>query len=175
MISRKLFNNRKSNKKSNFIYLFILLLLSILIYFFIFEKYNNEFIIISENKESFYIIPKDKGGEKVANLDKKSLNLNLQRQFQTNTNNQLDDVSFSIQIYTNNDLKNVSEYLEKITNTSENIYYLENFYILSLNSDIGVEYFLLYKSFETREAAKNYCLNFLNKIEKCLIVDTKKF
>jgi len=173
MTSRKLFNNRKSNKKNIFFYLFILLF--ILICFFIFEKNNNEFIIISENKEKFYIIPKDKGGKKIANLDKKSLNLNLQQQLQTNTNNLAGDLSFSIQFYTNNDLKKVSAYLDKITNTKENIYFLENFYILSLNSDIGADYFLLYKNFETREAAKNYCLNFLNKIEKCLIVDMKKF
>ena len=69
----------------------------------------------------------------------------------------------------------INNYLNEIIKTKENIYYLEDFFILALNTDIGLDYFLLYKKFATRETAKNYCLKFLSKIERCLIVDVTKF
>ena len=171
MIRRKIFKKRKSKKK--IIYLIILLILIILFYFSLSYK-NKNFIIISENKENFFIVPKDKGGKKVSNLDKKSLNLKSQENFDKNENIP-EDLLFSIQIYTNNDLEKVKKYLDKITNFEETIYNFNDFYILSLNSDIGVEYFLLYKNFNNRQIAKNYCLEFLVKIENCLVVDTTKF
>ena len=142
--------------------------------FWIIKSNNIDLVIIAENKESFFLIPKDRGGEKVANLDKKSLNLKSQQKFESAIDKP-EDLLFSIQFYTNNDLENVSKYLKKITNSNEIIYYLKDFYILALNSEIGVDYFLLYKNFKERESAKDYCLKFLVKLEKCLIVDTTKF
>ena len=70
---------------------------------------------------------------------------------------------------------NVNQYLKKITNSDESIYSIDNFYLLSLTSEIGVEYFLLYKNFATRLDAKNYCIKFLPKMNNCLVVDTTKF
>ena len=152
--------------------LFFLLLLIILYNFIFFQ--NKNFIILAENKEDFYIIPEDKGGEKVKNLDKKSLNLKSQEN-NNNHKNKLENLLFSIQFYTNNSYENVSNYLNNLTKYDENIYQIEDFYILALSSDIGIDYFLLYKSFKTRKDAQNYCINFLNKIDNCLIVDTNKF
>ena len=60
-------------------------------------------------------------------------------------------------------------------NAKESIFNIEDFYILELNTDIGTEYFLLYKNFENRLMAKEYCSNFLTKIDQCLIVDATKF
>ena len=150
--------------------LFFLIIL--IYYYFIFKE--NKFIIIPENKASFYTIPKDKGGEKVANLNKKILNLSSQNISETN-NNKPEDLVFSIQFYANSDYNNVSEYLKKITNDVETIYSLDDFYIFTLNSDIGTDYFLLYKNFKNRETAKKYCLEYLTQIEQCLIVDSTKF
>ena len=145
------------------------------LFIFIFSlNNNNKFVIISKNNESFYIIPKDKGGEKVANLDKKSLNLKSKKKIDI-LKNEVKDLPFSIQFYSDNDLNSISNYLNKITKSKEKIYSLEDFYILALNTDIGLDYFLLYKKFKTRTAANNYCLKFLNKIERCLIVDLTKF
>ena len=71
---------------------------------------------------------------------------------------------------------NLIKILTAESQINESIYHLiEDFYILSFNSDIGIEYFLLYKNFKNREAAKKYCLDFLTKIENCLIVDSTKF
>ena len=173
MITRRIFLKRKSNKKIILFFLCILFFLTIYIYYFILNN-NKKFFIISENKENFYIIPEDRGGEKVLNLDKKSLNLQSQQIIENNIDKP-EDLFFTIQFYTNNELEKVSKFLKKITNSDETIYNIKDFYILSLNSQISKEYFLLYKNFNNRENAKNYCLNFLPKIENCLIVDTTKF
>ena len=173
MISRSVFKKSKPKYKKTLFFLFILLLSINLIYFFNINQ-DNTFIIIEENKEIFYIVPKDRGGEKVANLDKKSLNLKFKQIYNIKINKP-ENLLYSIQFYSNSNLNNVKNYLEKITKYDENIYKLQDFYILTLNSDIGIEYFLIYKNFKVREDAQNYCLNFLTKIDNCLIIDTSKF
>ena len=72
MNARPLFKKRKSYRKI-IITLCFLQTLFIFLYFFIFIN-EKEFIVIPENTDVFYIIPEDRGGEKVPNLDKKSLN-----------------------------------------------------------------------------------------------------
>ena len=121
-----------------------------------------------------YIIPKDKGGQKIENLNKKSLNL-IAKETNEKTLSKPTDLYFSIQFYSDNNLGKVNDYLEKITNLDENIYDLEKFYILALFTDIGEEYFLLYQNFKTKKKAKDFCMNFLSKIDQCLIIDTTKF
>jgi len=173
MIARRIFKKKKFNIKFFLFLLFIFLFLIIFIYFFFVNK-TNIFIIIPENKEIFYNIPKDKGGEKVPNLDKKSLNIKSQ-QIILNNLIKKEDLLFSIQFYTDSDYKKVNKFLEKITNSNETIYNVNDFYILTFKSGIGIEYFLLYKNFTTRKEANNYCVNFLPKIENCFVVDTSKF
>jgi hypothetical protein len=170
MNSRPLFNKRKSYRKI-IIPLFLLLILFIFFYFFINEK---EFIVIPENTDIFYIIPEDRGGEKVPNLDKKSLN-SITQDITEDVIKKPDDLLFSIQFFTDSEVTNVNQYLQKITNFDEAIYSIDDFYILALTSEIGIEYFLLYKNFTTRLEATTYCTKFLPKIDNCLIVDTTKF
>jgi len=172
MNARPLFKKRQSYGRI-IISLSCLLIGFIFLYFFIFTN-KNEFIVIPENTDVFYIIPDDRGGEKVPNLDKKSLNLITK----DNTEDEIekpDDLLFSIQFFTDRKMANINQYLQKIITFDETIYHLDDFYILALTSEIGIEYFLLYKNFATRLEAKNYCLNFLPKIDNCLIVDTTKF
>ena len=71
MIRRRIFKKRKSKiKKISFSFLLILILLLII---YLNSSKNKMYIIIPEKNEKFYIIPEDKGGKKVANLDKKIL------------------------------------------------------------------------------------------------------
>ena len=170
MNSRPLFNKRKSYRKI-IIPLFLLLILFIFFYFFINEK---EFIVIPENTDIFYIIPEDRGGEKVPNLDKKSLNT-ITQDITEDIIKKPDDLLFSIQFFTDSEIENINQYLQKITSFEETIYSINDFYILALTSEIGIEYFLLYKNFTTRLEATTYCTKFLPKIDNCLIVDTTKF
>ena len=172
MNERPLFKKKKSYRKI-LIALFCLIIIFLFFYFFIFSN-ENEFIVIPENTDVFYIVPEDRGGEKVANLDKKSLN-KATKVIAEHEIEKPDDLLFSIQFFTHNEMINVNQYLQKITNSDESIYNIDDFYILALTSDIGIEYFLLYKNFMTRLDATNYCIKFLPKMNNCLVVDTTKF
>ena len=172
MNARPLFKKRKSYRKI-IIALCFLLTLFIFLYFFIFIN-EKEFIVIPENTDVFYIIPEDRGGEKVPNLDKKSLNT-ITQDITEDIIKKPDDLLFSIQFFTDSEISNVNQYLQKITNFDETIYNIDDFYILALTSEIGIEYFLLYKNFTTRLEAKTYCTKYLPKTDNCLIVDTTKF
>ena len=172
MNARFLFKKKKSYKKIT-ITLSCLIIIFFFLYFFILSN-ENKFIVIPANTDVFYIIPKDRGGEKVANLDKKSLNKSANEIFQNGIEKH-DDLLFSIQFFTNSKIINVNQYLQKITNLDESIYSIDDFYILALTSETGIEYFLLYKNFTTRLDATNYCIKFLPKMNNCLVVDTTKF
>ena len=172
MNARPLFKKRKSYRKI-IIPLSLLLILFIFFYFFIFIN-EKEFIVIPENTDVFYIIPVDRGGEKVPNLDKKSLNT-ITQDITEDVIKKPDDLLFSIQFFTDSEITNVNQYLQKITNFDETIYRIDDFYIFALTSQIGIEHFLPYKNFSTRLEATTYCTKFLPKIDNCLIVDTTKF
>ena len=173
MALRKIFLKKKYNKKNASIILFFLITFTTCAYLFLFYQ-NNNYIVVPADNNKFYFTPKDKGGEIVKYLDKKSLNLKSEQEFEE-TPNQIEETYFSIQFYSDTDFKKVGEYLKRLNNENESIYILKDFFIISLNSEIGTDYFLLYKSFETKELAKNYCVNYLSKLDKCLIVDTTKF
>ena len=172
MNSRPLFKKKQSYKKIMIVLSFLIIIFFFL-YFFILSN-ENEFIVISENTDVFYIVPEDRGGEKVANLDKKSLN-KITEKIAEHEIEKLDDLLFSIQFFTDSQIINVKQYLQKITNFDESIYSIDDFYILALTSETGIEYFLLYKNFTTRLDATNYCIKFLPKMNDCLVVDTTKF
>ena len=172
MNARPLFKKRKSYRKI-IISLSLPLILFIFLYFFIFIN-EKEFIVIPENTDVFYIIPEDRGGEKVPNLDKKSLNT-ITQDITEDIIKKPDDLLFSIQVFADNEIENINHYLQKITSFEETIYSINDFYILALTSEIGIEYFLLYKNFTTRVEATTYCSKFLPKLDNCLIVDTTKF
>ena len=172
MNARSLFKKKKSYRKI-IIVLSCLIIVFFFLYFFLLSN-ENKFIIITENTDVFYIVPEDRGGEKVANLDKKSLNKTT-KEIVEHEIEKPDDLLFSIQFFTDSQMINVNQYLQKITNSDESIYSIDDFYILALTSEIGIEYFLLYKNFTTRLGAANYCIKFLPKIDNCLIVDTTKF
>ena len=172
MIARKIFQRKKS--KTKYIIITIALLFIIMTVYYFFVDNRGEFVILPENKKPFYIIPEDRGGQKVENLDKKSLNLKSLESINENINFP-DDLLYSIQFFSDSKYENVNNYLKKIINSKETIYQIEDFYILALSTEIGIDYFLIYKNFDTREEAQNYCSNYLSKIENCLIVDTTKF
>ena len=172
MIVRKIFQRRKSKRKLIIITLALFFFIMVVYYFFVDNR--DEFVIIPENKTPLYIIPKDRGGQKVENLDKKSLNLKSLELIDENINFP-DDLLYSIQFFSDTKYEYVNNYLKKIINSKENIYQIEDFYILAFSTEIGIDYFLIYKNFDTREEAQHYCSNYLSKIENCLIVDTTKF
>ena len=160
MLKRKIFKKKKSYRKLFLLFLFFFFITFILFYI---SNANKDIVIIPENKNLFYIIPEDRGGEKVQNLDKKSLNLTSY--IKSDKIKIFNGLFFSIQIHSNSDLLKVSKYLEKLISISNSIYNIDDLHILELNSEIAVEYLLLYKNFEKRNAAYNYCLDFLLKLK----------
>ena len=170
--------NKIFNKKSILIYKIKLLLISLTLiitifyFFYKFTRYND--FKISQFKESYYIIPNDKEGQKILNIDKKSLHLN---QLIINDNNfeDISDLFYSIQFFVSSDYDKIILTLNNLINNYENIYTKEDFYIITLDSELGIDYFLLYKNFKNRNEAHDYCSKYINKIDNCLIVNAQNF
>jgi len=125
---------------------------------------------VPEFIESFYIIPDNKGGKEVMNLDKKSLNLNDEQRSDIEIIND-PFLEYSIQIFSSNDYYLVKEKFDFMTN--QNTLNISDFFIVVFNNDLDNEYMLLYKNFSTRILASNYCLKHINFLQKCLIVNAQ--
>ena len=74
MPKKNLFYKKSIFSKKNLILSFILFLLLFLI--LLLMNLKQQFFIVPEFIGSFYVIPDNKGGREVMNLDKKSLHLN---------------------------------------------------------------------------------------------------
>ena len=172
MLKKYIFKKKK-NYKFKFIFIFLLFFFGLL-FFFTYNNLNNQFIIIEEFTSDFYIIPKNKEGEKVSNIDKKSLNLSDNKIIEVD-NFISDELKYSIQFITNTDYNLINKYLISLINKNETIFTKDEFYLLAFTTDIGTEYFLLYKNFQSKEKAYNYCSKYLTILDNCLIVDVEKF
>ena len=173
MQKKKIFNKKSKSRYIIKLFLFILFLLIIIFYLY-FKYIRNNFFIVSQFEENYYLIPKDKGGKKVLNVDKKSLHLN---QIILN-NNKIEnnpELLYSIQFFVSPDYDKIILTLNNLINNYENIYKKEDFYVLALKSELGIDYFLLYKNFNNRELAKDHCSKYISQIDNCLIVNVQNF
>ena len=110
MIKKKLFKKKSINLRK---YLYIFLLLAFLI--LLFMNLKQQFFIVPKFIGSFYIIPDNKGGKEVMNLDKKSLHLNDKKFQETEIIND-PFLEYSIQIFSSNDYYLVKEKFDFMTN-----------------------------------------------------------
>ena len=136
MPKKRLFNKKY---KSIYIINFLLIILFLLIIiFYLYSKYiKYNLFVISQFEEKYYIIPKDKGGIQVPNVDKKSLHLN---QLIIN-NNKLENISelfYSIQFFVSPDYDKIILTLNNLINNYENIYKKRRF--LCSNFKIRIRY-----------------------------------
>ena len=109
------------------------------------------------------------------NKDKKSLHLNDEQDIEIINDPFLE---YSIQIFSSNDYYLVKEKFDFMTNKNNNHINdlplkINDFFIVVFNTDLGNEYILLYKNFSKRILASEYCLNYLNFLQKCLIVNAQ--
>lgn len=178
MIKRRLFSKRKTISVKYFFFIFfILILLTISILLF----YNAEiqFFEVDNFNDSFYIIPDDREGKKIVNLDKKSLHLiDKDKDDIQIVNNPL--LEYSIQFFSSDNYNLTRNKLESVTkrkyynqNSQENLLNKKDFFIVFFNNEINNEYLLLYKTFRSRDLAFNYCSKYLNYLEECLIVNAQ--
>ena len=176
MANKYLFKKKSINHKKYIILsLFIFPLIVYPIILFLNSK--QKFFETPEFEGSFFIIPDDKGGTEVMNLDKKTLHLNDDRFSNIQiTNDSL--LEYSIQIFSSSNYHLVKKKLDIMINqnnkhTKNLSLKIDDFYIFVFNSNLGIEYMLLYKNFSTRISAFDYCSKNLNFIQKCLIVNAQ--
>ena len=147
-----------TKNKRNFYFIFLFILLSILIiYFFSYViMTNNKYFIISKTEENFfYIIPDDKEGEKVKYID--------------NNLNNFDNLHYTIQLFSDVSYDNIEKYLKNLLEIKSEIILSQELFIFKLDTDIGTDYFLTYKNFNSKDNALSYCEK-LSFIKKCLII-----
>ena len=140
----------------------------ILIFLYFLSNYNNNFFNVSQNNKSFFIIPENKEGIEINNLNKKSLHLNDKNKLSLNFDSTF-DLKYSIQLFTSDNYKEIiakTDELIKLHNLLK-----KDLYILSFNSGLGIEYFILYKNFENKESTLNYCYKYLKLLNNCIAVN----
>jgi len=170
MPKKKIFIEKNKSSKNKLLIILISFIIFLFFYFFIINLQINYFDIPAYEK-TFYIYPKDKGGLKISNLDKKSLHLDS---INTNDDKIVNNISlkFSIQLFVSDKYNLVKEKLDYFVH--KNIYDINDFYIIVFNHNLGKDYFLLFKNFETSQLAHEYCSKISFFINKCTIIDVSK-
>ena len=157
------------SKKNNTFYILITLILLIILYFISFYiNINKSYFIIENDIINYSIIPKDKKGEKVKYLDKKSINTEI-KLFKESLNNP-QNLKFTIQLFSNTDYNKVDHYMANFINFKSEIISKDDIYLFGLKSDFGIDYFLTYKNFISKNDAINFC-NKSNILSECLILN----
>ena len=161
-------------KKYNNIYLIIIfiLFLILLIYFTSFYIIINHkyFTISNVEEEAFYIIPDDKEGEKVKFINKKSIkNISIIKEIEKKEIN-INNLNYTIQLFSDHNYNNIENYLNNLLNLKSEIISSNDLFTFSINSQIGIDYFVTYKNFTTKNNAMDYCKK-LSFVKKCIIIN----
>ncbi len=156
----------KNKYFSNF---FIIFLITILI---IYSLNNDDYFILSENNNPFFIIPENKEGITIINQDKKTLHLSYENSYNIDISNEY-NILYSIQLTTNSDFFYIKEKMDELINSNDSIFEPKDLYISAFMSNSSTEYFLLYKNFESRNVAQNFCEKYTYFVDKCLIVNVQ--
>ena len=171
-MKKKLFFFNKNNYKYlvvSFIFFLLLIIYVLSIYF----NLNKKYFFIENNSLKYFIIPNDKEGEKVNYLDKKSLNnlpnINLSKKYYSN----IDNLQFTIQVMVSSDYNQINNYFNELIELKSEIIFKEDFFIFPLETNIGIDYFLSYKNFDSKLDARNYCSK-ITFINNCLVLNLKK-
>ena len=154
-------------------FLSILFIIIFVIFLIIYSfSYNNNYFIISKNDKPFFKIPEDKEGITIINQDKKSLHLSYETSSNIDINSDL-DILYSIQLITNSDYSYIKKKMNDLIDSKDSIFVSEDLYISAFMSHSTTEYFLLYKNFESRNIAQDFCEKYTYFVDKCLIVNVK--
>ena len=161
-------------KKYNNIYLIIIfiLFLILLIYFISFYFIINQkyFTISNTEEDTFYIIPIDKEGEKVKFINKKSINnISIIKEIEKKEIN-INNLNYTIQLFSDHNYNNIENYLNNLLNLKSEIISSNDLFTFSINSQIGIDYFVTYKNFTTKNNAIDYCKK-LSFVKKCIIIN----
>ena len=167
MIKRIIFQ-RKNNyifKYSLLLFLFIIILYLISFYYFI----NREYFIIPTFTDKYFIIPTNKEGEVVDYLDKKSLN-NIKNKIQDFEFDDTSQLSFTIQLYSNNNFEKINKYLINLFENKKEIIDQEDIIVFYKETEIGTQYFITYKNYISKNEASEAC-DLLTIVKSCIILN----
>ena len=167
MIKRIIFQ-RKNNyiiKYSLLLFLLIIILYLISFYYFI----NREYFIIPAFTDKYFIIPTNKEGEVVDYLDKKSLN-NIKNKIQDFEFNDTSQLSFTIQLYSNDNFEKINKYLINLFENKKEIIDQEDIIVFYKETKIGTQYFITYKNYISKNEASEAC-DLLTIVKSCIILN----
>ena len=167
MTKRRIFRKKDTNIFS-FILFFAISFITAYIIFIYFSKNKYDLFIIDENIIKYYFIPDNKGGKIIPNQDIKILdyNNNVKKEIIKN-----DKIKFSIQLFASSKYKIIKS---KYNNTLNKLSFIqEDLFVVALKHNLGIDYLLLYKNFNKRSDAFDYCAKYLNFIDNCLIVNVQ--
>ena len=163
------------SKKINPIFLSLIsvFILIILIYFgFFYININKSLFVVDNLTTQTYLIPKNKEGKKIKFLDKKSINNFIEFNSEDRTLNDIDNLNYTIQIFSDTNFNEVKNYLKNYINLNSQYFIIEDFYIFSIKTVIGIDYFLTYKNFLSKNDAIEFCKQSI-LIDECLVINPK--
>jgi hypothetical protein len=170
----KRFLFKKKNNNYKFIILLTIPFLFLIFFLYKFFLYTNTLTFTHPPFNGFfYIIPDDKGGKKIFNQDKSGLHLTYKDHENIEIIND-PELNFSIQILTSNKYSVIYKKRKKLLMAEESIFNNKDLQLAILNTNIGTEYLLLYKNFDSRNLAYDHCIKFSYFLDKCVIVNVKK-
>ena len=153
-------------------FLFIIFVIIFVIIFIFYSFTSNNYFILNENDKPFFIIPQNKEGITIINQDKKSLHLSYENSSNIEIFNEL-NIKYSIQLITDSDYYYIKKKMNEFINSKDSIFDSKDLYISAFMSNSSTEYFLLYKNFESRNIAQDFCEKYTYFVDKCLIVNVK--
>ena len=169
MINKNIFFKNKKNKIIK--YLFISLISFILCYFSYLKYFHNdEIFIISKFESNFFKIPNEIGGKKPLDLDI-SILANYPSIDYDNNREILEDVKFSLQLFSSNSLKDLQNSMKNLIKDELNKD--KKYFIVKIDTSFGPQFLLLYNNYNLRDSAKKDCELFLYKGIKCLVVNVQ--
>ena len=159
-------------RKNNYILKYSLLLLLLIIVLYLISFYyfiNREYFIIPTFTDKYFIIPTNKEGEVVDYLDKKSLN-NIKNKIQDFEFNDTSQLSFTIQLYSNDNFEKINKYLINLFENKKEIIDQEDIIVFYKETEIGTQYFITYKNYISKNDASEAC-DLLTIVKSCIILN----
>ena len=108
------------NKRNPYIIFPTLIILIVFFSFIYIKNKKTDLIIIPSFNNTYFIIPENKGGKKILNIDKKSLHMN-ENLDSKNINDDISNMKFSIQFFSSSNYKKIVSFLDDLINKDENI------------------------------------------------------
>jgi hypothetical protein len=171
-MKKKIFYKKnKFHLINNIFFIFIIFFLIFLFYLQFIKNY--QYFTIPNENDTYYFIPKDTGGQKIPNQDKKGLHLSHENPLNIIVKND-PLLKYAIQIYTNSDYKLVKKKKDKMLINKETIFKDNDLKIVIFKNNLGNDYLLIFKNFETRVEAFNNCKKYAYFLEKCIIVNVEQ-